>query len=185
MDATLNQRRVLYGLENLECIRRLLDQTQDDQVKSQILQQATWLLTNPRPQMGYENADSVLDVVSEVTQMFVVNDGVILFHDDDQVSLIDMTDTAIQEPDFVNTPRFKAFLKECDLLDDEKITFLASIVVRCSQKYKGSSTDVVKACVASICPNQLLADFMEQRLQDLLRHQQQQHQQQQQQQQPH
>ena len=105
--------------------------------------------------MGYENADSVLDFVSEVTQMFVVNDGVILFHDDDQVSLIDMTDTAIQEPDFVNTPCFKAFLKECDLLDDEKITFLASI-----------------------CPNQLLADFMEQRLQALLRQQQQQQQQQ-------
>ena len=85
MDATLNQRRVLHGIENFENIRRLLDQAQDDQVKSQILQQATWLLTNPRPQLGYENADSVLDFVSEVTQMFVVNDGVILFHDDDQV----------------------------------------------------------------------------------------------------
>ena len=171
MADNLNQRRFLHVLSIRTQIQDLLEtsSTLDGDVRAAVAEKVLSLVTLPRPQISYENADEVFECVSEITAMHAVGyDGVILFHDDDQVSLIDMTDTEIKSQPFTNTEHFKKFLAECALLDDDKVSFLASVVVQCLQKSKLSSTVVVDLCVNSMCPSAHLADLMKQSLHKLL-----------------
>lgn len=133
-----NQRRVLNALDITKQIQEILEaSTLDGDVRAAVLTKVLRLVTLPRPHMSYDNADDVLECVSEITSMHALGyDGVILFHDDDQVSLIDMSNTSIKAQPFTTTRHFKTFLAECALLDDDKVTFLASVVVQCLQKSK-------------------------------------------------
>ena len=165
-DARMNQIDARNINTAIHKIRGMLTTSDCDDVDA-IMSEVVSLVTH-YGSMKSQNADQALGGVTELTSMFAWDAVVVLLHDDDQVSVIDMSDLDVQEIPFVVSENFESFLASCRFLDDKEFQFLATVVWHCQRRTALSASYVVKTCVASMCQNSQLSDFLEKSLHQLL-----------------